>query len=289
MLKLSGFDVLFAAAGNIYLLLMASGIALALWKGKTWPRKLVYAAIVLALFAMPIVPALYRGYEYQQKLAKAEALFQERCKTAGEKIYRTVENVEGVFLLTIRKESNRFAQYELTDPGGDDAHDTGYIETFFMGKKNDFLLTHQNRIGSYKFVETPDSTIGGISRYVDSRKSVSNGSLPQLVLTKQHVSSPLAQFGVATEDISTQEDRVNWIAASQIKVIELKTKRIVAERVGYVFDRALGNTEGERAPWGFATYNACPTFPRLHNQYPHKWGLTRNFVEKVLKPIQGVQ
>ena len=39
----------------------------------------------------------------QARLAKAEAMFQERCKTAGEKIYRTAEKVEGVLLMKIAR------------------------------------------------------------------------------------------------------------------------------------------------------------------------------------------
>lgn len=36
------------------------------------------------------------------RLAKAEATFAERCKKAGEFIHRTVDDVEGVFLMKIR-------------------------------------------------------------------------------------------------------------------------------------------------------------------------------------------
>ena len=32
----------------------------------------------------------------QSRLQVAEAMFQERCKTAGEKIHKTVDNVEGI-------------------------------------------------------------------------------------------------------------------------------------------------------------------------------------------------
>ena len=38
MLKLTGLDVVFAAAGNLYLLLALAGVCLALWNGTTWPR-----------------------------------------------------------------------------------------------------------------------------------------------------------------------------------------------------------------------------------------------------------
>ena len=95
MLKLTGFDTLFAVAGNLYLLLALAGVCLALWKGKTWLRKGIYAVLVLAAFIAPIAPEVYRQIEYRTRLTTAKSMFEERCKTAGEKIYKTVENVEG--------------------------------------------------------------------------------------------------------------------------------------------------------------------------------------------------
>lgn len=39
--------------------------------------------------------------EWDRKYKEAEAVFNEQCKKAGEKIYRTVDNVEGIMLLKI--------------------------------------------------------------------------------------------------------------------------------------------------------------------------------------------
>ncbi|HTJ96177.1 MAG TPA: hypothetical protein VL381_01815, partial [Rhodocyclaceae bacterium] len=44
----------------------------------------------------------------QSRLQIAEAMFQERCKKSGEFIKRTVDNVEGIYLLKLRpNEINR--------------------------------------------------------------------------------------------------------------------------------------------------------------------------------------
>jgi len=42
--------------------------------------------------------------EFQARYNKAKAIFDERCKTAGEKIYHTVEGIEGITLLNVPQE-----------------------------------------------------------------------------------------------------------------------------------------------------------------------------------------
>jgi len=59
--------------------------------------------------------------ERQARLQKAEAMFAERCKNAGEKIYRTVDDVEGIFLMKLRpSEINYGEQFKMDDPYGRD-------------------------------------------------------------------------------------------------------------------------------------------------------------------------
>lgn len=133
MLKMSGFDALFAVAGNVYLLLALVGVGIALWKGKTWYRKLAFAVVVLGLFMAPIAPEVYRTIEYRERLTKAQALFDERCKMAGEKIYRTVEGVEGVLLMKMRQYDA--AQSNPMMQGAAAAHEfygDSYIRSFLL-------------------------------------------------------------------------------------------------------------------------------------------------------------
>ena len=70
MLKMTGFDVLLATAGNLYLLLALAGICFALWIGKTWARKLMYAAAVLARLIAPVAPEIHRAIEYRNNNLK---------------------------------------------------------------------------------------------------------------------------------------------------------------------------------------------------------------------------
>ena len=59
-----------------------------------------FALAFAALLATVSTTAL--AEDAKARLAKAEAMFQERCKKAGEFIHKTVENVEGILLLKVR-------------------------------------------------------------------------------------------------------------------------------------------------------------------------------------------
>lgn len=133
MLKLTGFDTLFAVAGNLYLLLALAGVCLALWRGKTWLRKGIYAVLVLAAFIAPIVPEAMRQTEFGNRQATAKIMFEERCKTAGEKILKTIEGVEDIYLMKIRTTINFGDQFKLDDSYGSDMTGDPYIVNFLHG------------------------------------------------------------------------------------------------------------------------------------------------------------
>ena len=103
------------------------------------------------------------------------------------------------------------------------------------------------------------------------------------------------RYGVTYDDISTREEREYWIAGSSLKVVDLETNEVIAERIGYMVDWAQGNRASQRSPWLFAADNACPDFYRNYKnlkQGPHAHASmaqshqTLDFVEKVLKPFK---
>lgn len=250
--------------------------------------------------------------EADLRLAKAEAMFQERCKTAGERIYRTAENVEGVLLMKLRPEGINYGhtqeqQFRLDDPYGSDSGGEIYLKTFFSGFYKDGLPA-----GGYRYVEAIDLKDGQRYRYTGSVRSVgrmkedaSNIQLAlkhnpdfdlniySFVLDKVPATGLPPRYGVTYDDISTREEREYWIAGSSLKVIDLKTNEVMAERIGYMMDRGQGSRGGGRSPWLLAADNACPSFQRNPN-YPITPGRgagaqsmqTEDFVEKILKPIK---
>jgi hypothetical protein len=285
MLKMSGFDVLFAAAGNLYLLLALVSICAALWFGKTWTRKLVYAVLVLALFIAPIAPDIYRTVEYRSKLAKAQALFKERCKTAGEKVHRTVENVEGVLLMNIRQSDRPGIQ---DNPLWSDAalpHEASgdeYIRMFLYwehdsgGETRGFLNPDPVKAMSrgYQFVDVKQAD-GTVLRY----RLKEPGNRDKTDLATEPVEGKASRYAVDFVNQVNPEDRAHWVAGTTITLTDTQTKEVIATRESYSFEVGLGSKAGARQPWAFAI--TCPSFSGWDG------ARTRLFVDQVLKPKQG--
>lgn len=306
MLKLSGLDALFTSVGNIYLGLMLAGVCLALWKGKTWPRKLVYAALVLTLFIAPVAPGIYRAFEYQNRVETARAMFAERCKKSGEFIRRTVDYVDGIYLLKVRPDDMNYGeQFKLDDPYGRDLAGDGYIRSFLRGSHNDGKPTSGRPTGvplreGYSFVEAEDRKSGKRFRYtgrVEEPWRTDKSYLPgytRFAMNSAPAAGAVPRYAVTYDDISTHEEREYWIAGSSLKVIDLDSKEVIAERIGYMVDWAQGSQAGHRSPWLFAADNACPDFLRnfavQHDKtgpaFPSQIYQTLDFVQKVLKPAK---
>lgn len=65
------------------------------------------------------------------RLQVAEAMFRERCRSAGETIHRRAENVEGILLMKLRPGAINYAQqFAMDDPYGSDLGGDGYIISF---------------------------------------------------------------------------------------------------------------------------------------------------------------
>ena len=235
------------------------------------------------------------------RLAKAEAMFAERCKKSGEFIHRTAESVEGILLMKLRpSEINYGDQFRMNDPYGHDSGGETYVKIFFAG----FYRTPSRppigwvpRLG-YHYVEVIDTKDLKRYRYTGSVKSVEHTSsiliggdgktkfvTKDFVLDKTRATSEPPRYGVTYDDISTQEEREYWIAGSSLKVLDLKTNDVMAERIGYMMDRGQGNTSGGRSPWLLAASFACPKFPQDPGGHSYQTDQTHDFVVKVLKPI----
>lgn len=303
MLKMSGFHVFFAGAGNLYLLLAAMCIGLALWNGKTWARKLSYAALVLVCVVVPVAPEIHQTFKYQSKLSKAKALFEERCRTSGERIYKTAKSVDGLLLINPRPQATQGRDEADQNWGGAGlaGESTGnqYILNFLFydvpsdGKTIRSLSPGGTTgpFGSIASGTAPEGTKGygyveideGEARIRYSLRPLSEYSLGNGPLNgygkREVIAGTKPKYAVAYEDIADPEGRQNWIAGARVKVLNQNSGELMGELVQFSFEPGLGSRDGGRQPWAFS--RQCSS----QDANTRQMGAVRFFVEKILKPI----
>lgn len=229
----------------------------------------------------------------KERLAKAQLMFEERCKSAGEKIYRTADDVDGIFLINRRPQHNNYDdQFSMNDPYGNDADGDRYLESFIRGGNvaatpPDGVIP--DHIG-YLYVDAVDPQDGMRYRYgghIEEPWQQDKHWLKgytRFVLDKSRLIEPKPRYGLEFSDISTRQEREYWIAGSSLKVIDLETNTVVAERTGYMMDPQQGNRDQGRSPWLFAANNSCPAFSRDRHEHLAQFGQADRFIEKVLHP-----
>jgi hypothetical protein len=266
-------------------------------KAKTW-----VTATLISAFVIGSLSAMAMESDPKARLQTAEKMFAERCKKAGEFIHRTADHVEGVFLMKIRPEGMNYGdQYRMDDSYGRDLGGDAYIKSFLAGffeanaRRPDVPKPDAPPHVAYRYVEAIDPADGKRYRYTGSIKEVTKTSSPlvggdgrtfkikEFTLDRVLAPGPAPRYGVTYDDISTREERDYWIAGSSLKVIDLKTNEVMAERIGYMMDRGQGNRSGGRSPWLLAADNGCPAFAPRHGATAQPLQ-TENFVEKILAP-----
>ncbi|MEJ8837147.1 DUF5336 domain-containing protein [Ramlibacter sp. AN1133] len=284
ILELGGGAQLLRLFGWVLWALIAAGLVAALVFPPTRPRKALWALLVLSPVLAMVLTGWHTRSEFQDRQAEAQRLFDEHCKTAGVRIFRTVANVDSVLLMKRRLENwDTREQYALVDPYGTDTSGDGYAESFLWGRnKNGSPMSTAPSPFGYRYVVMVNSDGKGYTRYELTGRLDETGQLEVL----RTPTSSLPRYAVSFEDISSRNDRDHWIAGSRLFVVDRNNGDVLAERVGWMFDRALGAADGMRHPWFFAAFNACPPFPTINNGVPKQRGQTRSFVERVLIPAR---
>ena len=258
-----------------------------------------------------------QGEAAVKRAQDGKALWEEKCKTvAGEKIYRKVQNVEGVLLMKVRPQRG---DRELSDrnwPGAAFARESpgdGYINTFLgyehasnpVGRNDPvspnnrgYINTDRNPGGlpGYRWVEVIDEKDGKHYRITGSNKVVGKKDMTTFnnqvdmqrnpnfdvniygwVLDKTPATSPSPRYGVTFDDHVIPEERELGIASSTIKVIDLKTSEVLGEMTRYAWSPAAPSRVNP-VPW--LTSYRCPD---------HAVGTsaaTRKFVDQILIPAK---
>ena len=232
---------------------------------------LVFVAVLGAWFTWLRYPEVQRAKAYKARYAAAEAIFDERCKTAGEKIYKTVDDVEGIFLLNVRPKQSEADKHDPDwanaalpkEPAEDE-----YIETFLHRVNRGGLSLNPADYPGYRYVDV--EVEGQLWRYTLRQRGEKGFPRPK----RQEIASSPTRYGVLFENMVNPNDRQHWIAGTTVKVIDMKTSEVLAEATWYAFEHGFGSNAGARVPWSNSL--TCPQ--------QTSYSVTRFFVDKVVRP-----
>jgi len=240
--------------------------------------------------------------EYQAKIKEAKALYEDRCKNvAGIRIYKTVQDVEGVLLMKIRP--NR-SDNELADPNwpgaafGRETRGDDYI-TSFLGNESPTQgpidPEHRGIIGikfppnpgslpGYRWVEVPDPKDGQRYRYSarydepwQTDKSYLKGYIRFNLDKTPSPSKTPPRYAVTFEDHVIPEERALWVASSTVKVLDLKTNEVLGEMTRY----AISYIHAPRYSMPWLNHLECPLMHATGDS-----DSTRQFVDQILIPAK---
>jgi hypothetical protein len=217
-----------------------------LWKSKR-PRAAAIAAFIL--FGGPAITYGYLHFKavhdqttYEEDLA----YLQDLCaKYGGDKVYKTVDDVQGVF------------QMKAYNPDGDSqwADQYGMVEPWAIAHYGD-QRSRPSHLGirgnGYWFIEgQPGHGLGDGPPYIrhlflTTKDKVENPNSEAVMtadgfaLERKEVKdqSLKSRYGYTTEDLTTPELRKRWIGGGKLTIIDLQTKEVIAEWTDYY--RATG-------------------------------------------------
>ena len=209
--------------------------------------------------------------EWRKRYDPAKARFDQLCQNAGEKIYRTADNVDGILLLKVRGDDEKYQNYSY-NPRKDQMWEDAAVESEFDREAyiEEFLLWATSSFPRYAYIDVVQKD-SSIIRYS------TRGEDRNWAMDKQPNPHPRARYAVTYENDISWENRKHWIAGTTIKIIDTKTNELMAEKTMYAFVPKLGYSKFEQNPNPWGRGMRCPD----ENSYEQK---TVIFVSKVLIP-----
>ena len=215
----------------------------------------------------------------------SQEYFDHLCKTeAGEFIYKTVENVEGLYMMRPRKEASDWELehlYAIEDPYG---HTNGEANDF------EFLFVEPNRYG---FVEMPLSLWRKPSwgkqfldqsyaktPHPDAKYERYSGHDPRnpKSMVKEYSATLKSRYGFTWRGITRPHDRELGIAGGELIVLDMQTNEVLGVRRGFI---RSGNVKNLTGIW-WLTGRTCPEYNYRHRNKDFDFSYW--FVGKLLKP-----
>lgn len=235
------------------------------------------------LFVLPLAGLLIgneiterRQIAEGQAYAKAAwAHFKQRCETAHVTYFKPIPPQDGVFIMK-PAQAPTFAQlkdqywmgdpYDLPDTPANEASGLLYRQKSLPKGSWD----ERNGRGGFDFVEAPHpEQQGKFVRFTLKPDGEKDGQgFASHKPGSDVVDTRLSRYGYTWDDISTPEDRKYWVAGGRLRVVELATGEVVAERVGFKLAYHLGAVYAsyDVEPWR-AAEGVCPLVNREYREF----------------------
>ena len=259
----------------VTIIAMAIGFKFTARKNRLWVGLLIAVAVPYSCIS-PLVRELKRDQqkaaekeaEWRKRYEPAKARFNQLCQNAGEKIYRTADNVDGILLLKVRGDDEKY-QSNRYNPRKDQMWEDAAVESEF--KREEYVasfLPYFSRV-HYDYVDVLQKD-GSIIRYSG------DWHMSDKPFNQETNPAHPARYAVTYENDVSWENRKHWIAGTTIKVIDTKTNELMAEKTMYVFVPGLGYSKFEQNPNPWGRGERCRP---NENSYEQR---TSTFVKRVL-------
>ena len=271
-------------------------------KGHKWWTGVLGTAAAAALFVSPMFKQNAKAQKKNQalqirkeKYLAAKAVFYERCKDAGFKVYRTVENVEGVTLLNVwhfepRNEDQMWEYAGLPHAFGDDA----YIRSFLMWRMwdyqiNDFAHHGQGFITNKPSIPPKEDEINRYKyingfQYVDVLQNQTfqrfqfKNPYELRDISSAAITKP-SRYTIEFENPVIPADRAIWLATTKAVIKDSKTGELLGEATWH----SLHGGQGIKKYSTTGIWDRARVCPDIANSQMEP---IQDFTLKVLKPKQ---
>ena len=223
----------------------------------------------------------------QKEYLESMAIFEERCKSAGEKIYQTVENVEGITLLTVPKESPQGARndpmwegavFSLGDPEEEYVKEFLYWEIRYDNNSMIDLKTvdprpsaretqirlwghptnmteYQRAYRGYRYIDVKQKD----KRFLRYRFPDDKDRKDIDTLLVQPIERP-SRYALEYKPIVDPADRKHWVAGVTVNVYDLQTNTLMATKTWYALNPKQGHAY---QTWEWSRLEHCPAVRQI--------------------------
>lgn len=213
-----------------------------------------------------------------------EQYFEHLCKNeAGEFIYRTVDNVDGLYMMRPRREATDYELehlYALEDPYGHTNGEATMGEYDFVSPSRYAYLERPSQVPRSLHDANQSSRGGADEQRLIGYERFSGYDTRHLgSMQKSIVENLESHYGFTWRGISRPHDRELGIAGGELIVLDRKTKEVLGVRRGFIRSGMIRNNLS--GIW-WLTGQVCPMYG-YRNGRNKDFDFTYWFVGKVLR------